>query len=109
MPDPNFVSVRRRADSPFGVIPGDLIDGDPSGYDLSLVRALTAEGQVVPIDVRAAADGTFEVTDGQKRLAAIRFLVKTNKLVFDRIRGFTRPAREAFALVRCRTRRPPPA
>jgi hypothetical protein len=108
MPDPNYVSVRRPVDAPFGVIPGDLVADAPDGYDLSLVRELTTEGQVVPIEVRPVADGTFEVTDGRKRLAAIQLLVRTNKLVFDRIRGFARPARKAFALVLCRIGRRTP-
>ncbi len=106
MPDPDYVTVRRASATSFGVLPDDLVSEDPRGYDLSLMRSLTAEGLATPISVRPLPGVRFKVVDGLKRLAVIRFLIRTNQSVYDAMRGLTRPARRVFALVRCHTQSP---
>jgi hypothetical protein len=105
--DPDYVSVRRPADAPFGVIPSDLLPGDqvrrePDGYDLALVRSVAHEGLTAPIEVQPIGGGRFRVVDGLKRLAAIRLLIRMNKVVYDAMRGIVRPARRVYSLVYCR-------
>jgi hypothetical protein len=103
----DFVTVRRPAGAAFGVLPEDLVTEPPPGYDLSLMRSLTSDGLVTPITVCPLGDGQFAVVDGKKRLAAVRMLMRINKLAYDNLRGLARPARRAFALLRCRMARPP--
>lgn len=105
MTDPDYVSVRRPSDAPFGVLPADLVAEAPRGYDLDLMRSVTLDGLETPITVRPAGGGLFKVIDGGKRLAVIRMLVRLNKMVYDGVRGFARPAKEVFALVRCRVQK----
>ena len=97
-----YISVRRLTDAPFGVLLEDLISDTPTGYDLSLMRRLTHYGLVTPLAVRPLTGGRFKVVGGLKRLAAVRMLVQTDKMVHDRSHGMARPAREVFALIRCR-------
>ena len=104
MADPDYISVRRPSDAPFRVLPDDLISEAPRSYDLALMRSLASDGLVTPITVRPLAGGRFRVVDGKKRLAAIGMLCKINKLAYDRLRGLARPARQVFAMVRCRLR-----
>jgi hypothetical protein len=107
MSDPDYVTVRRPVDTPFGVIPGDLVSEDPRAYDLSLMRNLAHEGLTTPFTVRPLPAGRFEVVDGVKRLAVIRILIRTNQEVYDALRGLMRPAIRVFALIRCRIQSPP--
>jgi hypothetical protein len=107
MTDPNFVTVRRPSDAPFSVMPADLICEPPEGYDLALMRDLAINGLDTPITVRPVANGLFRVVDGRKRLAAVRMLIRINKMVYDKVRGFARPATKVFALLRCRIRSRP--
>lgn len=104
MSDSDYVTVRRRSGSIFRVLAEDLVSGPPDGYDLSLMRNITLDGLETPITVRPISDGRFVVLDGRKRLAAIRMLVKINKGVYDKLRGIVRPAKQVFALLRCRLR-----
>ena len=96
-PAPN----RPPSDSPFLVPQVELIAETPKGYDLSLMRDLVEAGQVTPISVRTSVGG-FEVVGDQTQLAAIRMLVRLNRLVYDNLRGLLRPAAKVFALVSCR-------
>ena len=89
------------ADSPFLVPQVELIAETPNGYDLSLMRDLVEDGQLSPISVRTSLGG-FEVVGDQTHLAAIRMLVRLNRLVYDNLRGLFRPAAKVFALVSCR-------
>src|SRR5437763_587110 len=107
MSAPDYVTVRRLANAPFGVLPDDLVSEEPSGYDLVLVSSVALEGLATPITVQPLPDGRFRVVDGLKRLAAIRILVRMNKLIYDRVRGLTQPASRVFALISCRILRPP--
>jgi hypothetical protein len=108
MSDKDYVTVRRPSATSFRVLPGDLVTEDPRGYDLSLVRSLAAEGLITPFAVRPLPDGRFEVVGGSDLLAAVRLLVRTDRLVYDALRGITRPAVRVFSLVSCRLQ-PPPA
>ena len=109
MADPDYISVRRPTDAPFNVLAADLTCETPEGYDLPLMRSLTSDGLVTPITVEPLADGRFAVVDGRKRVAAIRMLVLIKKLTFDRLRGYARPTKKVFAMVRCRLRPRPAA
>jgi ParB-like nuclease domain len=109
MSDPEYVFVRRPAGEPFGVMPDDLIAEPPTGYDLSLMQSITNEGLVSPITVQPLSHGRFKVTDGQKRLAAIRILIRLNKMVYDNVSRILRPAKQVFAVLRCRVRGRPQA
>jgi hypothetical protein len=108
MSAPDYVTVRRLSDTQFGVLPNDLVSEEPAGYDLSLVRRVAVEGLATPIIVQPLPCGRFKVVDGSKRLAAIRILLRMNKLIYDRVRGLMRPASRVFALVSCRVQSPPP-
>lgn len=108
MTDPNYVSVRRPSNFPFGVLPADLVAETPRGYDLDLMRSVTLDGLETPITVRPVGGGLFKVIDGGKRLAVIGVLVRLNKMVHDAARGVARPAKEVFALVRCRVQKERP-
>jgi ParB-like nuclease domain len=100
--EPEYLTVRRRSDAPFRVLPIDLVSEEPQGYDLSLVRSMAVEGLTTPITVCPLPDGRFRVIDGSKRLAAIRVLVQMNKVVYDTLRRLWRPARQVFRLIYCR-------
>jgi hypothetical protein len=106
MPTRDYVTVRRLSAAPFGVIPDDLVSEEPSGYDLALARSVALEGLTTPITVLPLSDGKFRVIDGLKRLAAIRILIRMNKLIYDRVSGLVKPASQVFALIRCRIQRP---
>ncbi len=101
MAEPGYVSVRRPSHSPFRVLPDDLLSGPAEGYDLSLMCSIARDGLMTPISVQPVEGHRFEVKDGHKRLAAIRMLVRINKLAFDKIRGLQRPAKDVFALLLC--------
>jgi hypothetical protein len=105
MSDPDYVTVRRLSDTPFRVLPVDLVSEEPQGYDLSLVRSMAVEGLTTPIVVSPLPDGRFEVIDGSKRLAAIRILVRMNNVVYDALRGIWQPANRVFRLIYCRIQR----
>jgi ParB-like nuclease domain len=105
-PDPDYVTVRRLANTPFGVLPADLVAEVPAGYDLDLVRSVAHEGLTTPITVRPLPNGRFKVVDGLKRLAVIRMLIRINKVTYDTLRGVMRPARQVFALIHCRIQPP---
>jgi hypothetical protein len=107
MSAPDYVTVRRLSDTQFGVLPSDLVSDEPTGYDLSLVRSVAVEGLTTPIIVQPLPGGRFRVVDGSKRPAAIRILLRMNKLIYDRVRGLMRPASRVFALVSCRVQSPP--
>jgi hypothetical protein len=102
MPDPNYVSVRRHSDEPFGVLVEDLESVKPTGYDLDMVRSLTMEGLTSPLVVLPLPGGRFRVVDGRKRLAAILLLIRSNKPIYDGLRCMMRPASRIFAILRCR-------
>jgi hypothetical protein len=99
---PDYISVRRPSAAPFGVLPDDLPSEAPAGYDLDLMRDITTNGLDHAIRVSPVGVGQFEVIDGLKRIAAIRMLIQINKMVYDKTRGFARPAKLVFALIRCR-------
>jgi hypothetical protein len=99
------IPLPRPSDSSVDIPNYMLVADTPTGFDLSIVRSIAADGLITPITVDPIGNTRFKVVNGRKRLAAIQMLVRINKLVYDNLRGLMRPAKQVYAFVRCRVLR----